>query len=303
MIDFRPFSLDMKQHYDTVRRSAGERGCEYGFVNLFLWGRQNQAFVNGHYVYFSQFHRRSVYLFPMGEGDIKPALDAAIHDAHTRGIPCRFTGMLEAECDLLNRLYPGKFHYHHDRDSFDYVYDIHDLAELKGKKFQKKRNHLNRFWAANPDAVLSPITEENLDRCKALVEKWYRLRLENDPHADFQMEQVAIRRALEHWAELNLEGLILTANGEDVAMTVGSTFGGDTFDIHFEKALDIADGAYAAINNGFAKYLREKYPSVLYLNREDDMGLEGLRKAKLSYNPHHLVEKYWACYLEDGCDY
>ena len=86
-------------------------------------------------------------------------------------------------------------------------------------------------------------------------------------------------------------------------MAIGSSFGGDTFDIHFEKALDAVDGAYAAINNGFAKYLREKYPDILYLNREDDMGLEGLRKAKLSYNPHHLVEKNWACLLEDGCDY
>ena len=303
MIDFQSFSLTAMPEYDAVRLAAGERGCEYGFVNLYLWGRQKQARLHGHYVYFSQFHRRSVYLFPMGDGDKKAVLDAVIHDAHARGIPCRFTGMLKAECDLLEQLYPGKFHYHHDRDSFDYVYDINDLAQLKGKKFQKKRNHLNRFWAANPDAVLTPITEENLDRCKTLVEKWYNLRLENDPHADFRMEQVAICRALEHWTELDLEGLLLTANGEDVAMTVGSWFGGDTFDIHFEKALDITDGAYAAINNGFAKYLQEKYPAVLYLNREDDMGLEGLRKAKLSYNPHHLIEKYWACYLEDGCDY
>ena len=303
MIDFQPFDLQIKPDFDRIRLASGERGCECGFVNLFLWGRQRQAFLHGHYVFFSQFHRRSVYLFPMGEGDKRPALDAVIADARERGIPCRFTGMLEEDCRLLEQLYPGKFHYHHDRDSFDYVYDINDLADLKGKKFQKKRNHLNRFWAANPQAVLTPITLENLDRCKALAEKWYALRLENDPHADFKMEQVAISRALNHWQELDLEGLILSVDGEDVAMTVGSGFGGNTFDIHFEKALDTADGAYAAINNGFAKYLREKYPNVLYLNREDDMGLEGLRKAKLSYNPHHLIEKNWACLLEDGYDY
>lgn len=303
MIDFQAFSLENKPEYDALRRKVPERGCEYGFVNLFLWGRQKCAFLHGHYVFFSQFHRRSVYLFPMGEGDKKAALDAVIADARKRGIPCRFTGMLAKDCGLLEELYPGKFHYHHDRDSFDYVYHIDDLAELKGKKFQKKRNHLNRFWATHPDAVLTPITPENLERCKALVEKWYALRLENDPHADFKMEQVAIRRALANWEALGLEGLLLSVDGEDVAMTVGSTFGGDTFDIHFEKALDIADGAYAAINNGFARYLREKYPQVSYLNREEDMGLEGLRKAKLSYNPHHLIEKSWACLLEDGDDY
>jgi len=303
MIDFKPFSPENKTHYDSVRLSAGERGCEYSFVNLYLWGRQNFAYLHDHYVYFSQFHRRSVYLFPMGEGDKKAALDALIADARQRGIPCRFTGMLKHECELLEQLYPGKFHYHPDRNGFDYVYDINDLADLKGKKFQKKRNHLNRFWAAHPDAVLTPITENKLDRCKALVEKWYQLRLEADPHADFRMEQVAINRALANWTGFGLEGLLLCVEGRDVAMTVGSAFSGNTFDIHFEKALDIADGAYAAINNGFARYLREKHPEVLYLNREDDMGLEGLRKAKLSYNPHHLIEKYWACLMEDGCDY
>ena len=303
MIDFQSFSPESKSQYDALHCALGERGCEYSFVNLYLWGRQKYAYIHDHYLYFSQFHRRSVYLFPLGAGDKKAALDAIIEDAQKRGIPCRLTGMLEPECALLESLYPGKFHYHHDRDSFDYVYDINDLAELKGKKSQKKRNHLNRFWAANPQAVLTPITPENLEQCHALVEKWYAMRLENDPHADFKMEQVAIARALKHWEELNLEGLILSIDGQDVAMTIGSTSGNNSFDIHFEKALDLADGAYAAINNGFAKYLRDKYPEVLYLNREDDMGIEGLRKAKLSYNPHHMVEKYWACLQEDGCDY
>ena len=86
-------------------------------------------------------------------------------------------------------------------------------------------------------------------------------------------------------------------------MTLGSFLTEDTFDVHFEKALDIADGAYPAINHGFANYLREKYPRLRFLNREDDMGIPGLRKAKESYCPHHLVEKYWACLLEDGYDY
>ena len=86
-------------------------------------------------------------------------------------------------------------------------------------------------------------------------------------------------------------------------MTIGSRLNSNTFDVHFEKALDMADGAYAAINNGFANYLRTKYPHIAYLNREDDLGIEGLRKAKLSYNPHHMVEKHWAHLLEDGYDY
>ena len=86
-------------------------------------------------------------------------------------------------------------------------------------------------------------------------------------------------------------------------MTMGSRLSKDTFDIHFEKAVEGVDGAYPAINQGFAKYLRDKYPEVQYLNREDDLGLEGLRKAKLSYCPDHLVEKCWARMLEDGYEY
>ena len=303
MIDFRPFDPANKEAYDRLLQSAGERGCEYSFVNLYLWGRQSAAFLQDHLVFFSQFHRRSVYLFPVGFGDKKAVLDAVIADARERGIPCRFTGMTQDDCALVERLYPGKFHYHYDRDGFDYVYAIEDLAELKGKKFQKKRNHLNRFWAENPDAVLEPLGDENCAQAAELVEAWYRLRLEADPLADFQMEQTAIKKALVHRKELALEGMLLRRGSEYVAMTMGSRLNPNTFDIHFEKALDIADGAYAAINNGFAKYLRDKYPEIRFLNREDDMGLEGLRKAKMSYNPHHMIEKNWACLLEDGYDY
>jgi hypothetical protein len=303
MIDFQPLDLTNKAAYDRLLQCAGERGCEYSFVNLYLWGRQKAAFIGEHLVFFSQFHRRTVYLFPVGSGDKKPVLDAVIADAKERGIPCRFTGIRPGEEAVLESLYPGKFRLHPDRDSFDYVYDIHDLADLKGKKFQKKRNHLNRFWQNHPDAVAEPITSENCAEAAALVERWYEMRLAADPNADFQMEMAAIYKAFAHREELGMEGMLLSCSGEAVAVALGSRLSENTFDIHFEKALDIADGAYAAINNSFAKYLREKYPEIAYLNREDDMGLEGLRKAKLSYNPHHLVEKGWAHLQEDGYDY
>ena len=100
-----------------------------------------------------------------------------------------------------------------------------------------------------------------------------------------------------------MEGLILTQGEQILAFTLGGFLSQDTFDVNFEKALDTADGAYPAINQAFAQYLRSKYPQLKWLDREDDMGLEGLRKAKLSYCPDHMVEKHWACLLEDEYEY
>ena len=294
MIPFERLDLNEKARYDALLMHCGHRGCEYSFVNKFLWGRQKAAFLNGQLVSFSQFDRRSVYLFPVGFGDKQPVLDAIRQDAQKRGIPCRLVGMTHDDCAQLESICPGCLRMHFDRDSFDYVYDIHDLADLRGKKFQRKRNHLNRFRQENPDYTLEPITPENMDEVRHLVDKWYDLRLQQNPHGDYQLEQRALYRALAEQQALGLEGLLLRTAQGPVAMTLGSRLNEDTFDVHFEKALDIADGAYAAINNGFANYLREKYPELAYLNREDDMGIEGLRKAKLSYHPDHLVEKYWA---------
>lgn len=303
MIDFKPFEPSLRAEYAKLLTSRGVRGCEYSFTNLYLWGRQKATIIEGNLVFFSQFDRKSVYLFPVGTGDLQKTLEAIIRDAGKRGIPCRLTGLTHDDCALLEQLFPGRFRYHFDRDSFDYVYDINALADLKGKTYQKKRNHLNRFRQNYPDHKLVPLTEENLSQAEALVAQWYKLRLEQNPHSDFHMEQAAINKAFRHWSALGLEGLMLTVEGNPVAMTVGSPLDATTFDIHFEKALDIADGAYPAINQGFAAYLRDKYPQLLWLNREDDMGLEGLRKAKLSYYPDHMQEKHWACLLEDGYDY
>jgi DNA-binding transcriptional regulator YhcF (GntR family) len=117
------------------------------------------------------------------------------------------------------------------------------------------------------------------------------------PHP--HMEQVALDRVLRHWTALGMEGIVLVDEGQPIAFAIGSRLTEDTFDIHFEKAMDTTDGSYAAINQAFAAYLMEKYPEVKWLNREDDLGIEGLRNAKLSYKPDRLVEKYWARFWED----
>jgi hypothetical protein len=303
MINFQPLTLADKARYEAYLFDNTERGCEYSFANLYLWGRQQAAEIHDHLVLFSQFNRRTVYPFPVGTGEKRPVLDAIIHDAKARGIPCRITGLDQAGMELIEKEYPGQFRFHCDRDSYDYIYDIHDLADLKGRKYQKKRNHYNRFRQEFPYCTTQPLSTANLAAVREMVEQWYEDKLRDDPSGDYHMERSAINKALAHYEALGLDGLVLLDGEQVLAVTMGSPLSENTFDIHFEKARQGIDGAYAVINCEFARYLRSKYPALQYLNREDDLGLEGLRKAKLSYCPHHLVEKCWACLLEDGYDY
>ena len=305
MIEFRRLKLSQRENYEKILFSCPGQSCEYSFVNKYLWGRQEMAFVGDCIAFFSHFNGKSVYPYPVGPGDRKAVLEAVMQDARERGIPCRITCMTPAETRELEQWFPGAFLIRVDRDGFDYVYAIDDLADLKGRKYQKKRNHVNRFRAEHPEAVCVPLERDNLEAAREMVGSWYRQRLAEDPQGEYLLEQVAMERAFRHLAALDMDGLMLLEGGQVLAVTMGSRLSPDTIDVHFEKAREDVDGAYAAINREFARYLREKYPEVQYLNREDDMGLEGLRKAKLSYQPHHFEEKYWACRMEDlhgdGC--
>ena len=148
-----------------------------------------------------------------------------------------------------------------------------------------------------------PITAELLPTVQRMVDDWYNSRLARESQDDFQMERTALKRAFSHMSDYGILGLALVENGQVLAMTMGSPLSANTFDVHFEKAREDVDGAYAAINQAFARYLRELFPALEYLNREDDMGLPGLRKAKLSYHPDHLIVKFWASPLENDDEY
>lgn len=302
-IDFAPITLQDKSLFESYLSSENRHGCEFSFTNLYLWGRQRFAVLHGHIVLFSQFDHRTCYPYPIGNGDKREVLDAIIADSKARGIPCRITGLDTLARQTVEALYPDKFRFHSDEGSYDYVYSIDDLAYLKGKKYHGKRNHLNRFFEAFPNYTVQPIGEDNISKVKQFVEDWYSTRLAENPNGDFHMEQAALAKAFRDHRDLGMEGLVLL-DGEDVlAFTLASRLSEDTFDVHFEKARSDIQGAYPAINYEFARYVRNKYPSVCYLDREEDMGIEGLRKAKQSYHPHHMVEKCWACLLEDGYDY
>ena len=162
MINFQYLTLGDRELCQQYLLDGTERGCEYSFANLYLWGRQRYAIVCGQLVLFSQFNRRTVYPFPAGSPDKKCALDTIIADAQERGIPCRITGLNQDNIAYIEETYPGMFRFHCDRDSYDYVYDIHDLADLKGRKYQKKRNHYNRFREHFPYCSAEPLSSENI---------------------------------------------------------------------------------------------------------------------------------------------
>jgi len=299
MIDFQRLQPTQKEAYEAILYSCPPRGCEYSFANLHLWGRQEAAFLHGCVAFFSHFYGRSIYPYPIGSGDKRAVLEEIFRDAKERGIPCRLAGLTEEDKVELETWFPGKFHIRSSRDGYDYVYAIDDLADLKGRKFQKKRNHTNRFRAEHPQYEVLPLNACNIPMAQHMVNDWYNTRLREDPEGDYLLENIAMVRAFRNYHALGMDGILLLDEGKVIAMTMGSQMNPNTFDIHFEKAREEVDGAYTVVNQEFARYLRLKYPEIAFLDREDDMGLEGLRKAKLSYNPHHLVEKYHATCVED----
>lgn len=304
MIEFNPITIETKEIYSLYLPDANERGCETTFANLVMWGFQQYAIVHNQLVLFSLYNGHHFYSYPIGEGDKKAAMDAIMADAKERGVSCCIVGLYGDATDVLNNLYPEQFTVKEDRDSFDYVYDINDLADLQGRKYHKKRTHYNHFHKAFPQYRVEPLSNSNVANVKPMIEKWYADRLNDNPDNDYRSEIKALEKALMYYEELNLEGLMLLDNDTDfdnehiLAVTFASRLSDDTFDVHFEKARWDVDGAYTVINNEFAKYIRDKYPDIRFLNREEDMGLEGLRRSKERYYPHHMVEKSKA-YLKE----
>lgn len=297
-IEFKRIKPEDKRIYDKYMPDGVTRGCEFSFANLCIWGEQNFAEISDHFVLFSHFGSHTVYPYPIGKGDKRAVLDRIISDAKARGIPCNISGVTDGARATLEELYPDMFEFHYNDGSFDYVYGINDLADLPGKKYHAKRNHLNRFREAHPNFKVVPIDEGNVDSVKRMSEEWYEAKLRESSESDFGMERAALEKALNNFDTLGLCGLILLDGERMLAMTVASRMNDETFDVHFEKAWADVQGAYAAINCEFAKYIRENYDTVRYLDREEDMGIEGLRKAKESYRPHHQIKKCRARLIE-----
>ena len=218
-------------------------------------------------------------------------------DAAKDGKPLEIIGVTTENQQELDTLFPGKFIYEPMRNGFDYIYTVESLSSLSGKKLHAKRNHINHFISEYQDWTFEPITPDNLAECYEMNTEWTR---ENTTSEDtgLMQENAAIKRCFEHYSELELEGGLLRLDGKIIAYTIGEVIASDTFNTHIEKAFADIQGAYPLINREFASYIKENHPEIVYINREEDMGSEGLRHAKLSYHPAILLEKHRAIYQD-----
>ena len=280
--------------------AEGEMGCEYNFDNIYLWSRaypQKLSRLGDRLLVRIQGSLGTCYLYPAGSGPLAPALDALSQDAAAHGAPLTLVCVTAAQRQALEEQFPGRFSFQEDRDGWDYLYDVNRLADLPGKKLHAKRNHIHRFDEQFPDWMFEPITPANIPECLDLERAWSARREESEPEAgeeSLSEETIAVIEALYHMEPLGLEGGLIRAGGTPVAFSLGSLTTPECFNVHFEKADGDIQGAYAVINREMARMVRQRHPQVRWLNREDDLGLEGLRKAKLSYSPDILLEKFTA---------
>lgn len=290
MIQFKDITLKDKEAITSITMNSERKNCDLSFSNLcswrFMFGTQF-AIVEGFLVIKFHMNDKLAYMMPVGEGDLKKVLESLIEDATQEGLPFMMYGICNNMKEEIEKLMPGKFEFSSNRDYADYVYLRTDLAELKGKKFQAKRNHVNKFYKTYSDFEYIPITTDRIDECLRLEEEWCRAN-NCGQQSGLGNERTSLTYALNHFDELGLTGGILYVNGKIAAFTFGMPISNDTFGVHVEKADTQIEGAYNVINQEFARHIPEQF---IYLNREEDLGIEGLRKAKLSYQPAMILEK------------
>ncbi|WP_300726888.1 DUF2156 domain-containing protein [uncultured Bacteroides sp.] len=291
MINFQPIELEDKERVQKYTLCSKRRNCDLSFTNLYSWRFLYQteiAEMDGFLLFRFYIEGEQVYMMPVGTGNVAPVIEALIEDARAEGVPFRLLGVCVNMRAELEAAFPDRFTFTSDRDYADYVYLRSDLATLRGKKYQPKRNHINKFKASYPDYEYKPLTPELIPECLRLESLWCKANdcAENEA---LQAERRSMTAALEHMNELDLMGGVLHVNGEIAAFTFGAPINDETFDTCVEKANTDIEGSYTMINYEFANHIPEQY---IYINREEDLGLEGLRKAKLSYHPETILEKY-----------
>ncbi len=289
-IQFRRPELEDRGLIHSYFRKYPSRSCERTFANALLWSRHyHTKFAEiGKTLVFKSEDEGTAFSFPAGEvEDVRRTIDFLTEYTKEQGIPIVFYHVTPEQFTQLEAWYPERFEITYDRDIADYIYESEKLATLSGKKLHAKRNHINKFKETYQNWSYETLTEENAEDCFKMALKWRRDNGCDEDH-EKNAEMCVTLNSLRLRKELELVGGILRIDGEVVAFCLGESISEDTFVVHIEKAYADIQGAYPMINQQFVEHECMKYK---YVNREEDIGAEGLRKAKLSYRPVFLVEK------------
>lgn len=274
---------------------SGTMASDASFANIYLLRNKYSTKISRYKDFvirkYSGKGARCGYTFPLGKGDVAKALAEIEKDAKECGERLQFAFVTEEQKEVLENAMPARFCYSSDAGDSDYIYLRSELASLSGKAFHKKKNHFSKFVRRYPDYKYYEIGACNIYDAQKVADAWYYEHLQ-DEDASQLAEYKAIKEALENFEELGLIGGIIYVNDSPCAMTIASKINENTVDVHFEKAVGeyALNGGYAAVNKLFS----EKLDGVTWLNREEDIGIEGLRKAKLSYRPKIMLKKYSA---------
>lgn len=293
-IPFHPLTLADKELVRRYVLPTDCRNCDLNFMNLVSWRFLYDTEV-AEYKHSLLFRFKAdghpAYLAPVGEGDWREVLTDLLDDAARLEVPFLMLGVCPNSLARLDDAMPDYFYATADRAYTDYIYSREALATLAGKKLQPKRNFANRFARLYPDFEVVPLDRGHIDQCIELDLKWAGQKAEETDAGryTYEAERRSLLTAFEHWESLDGHGIVLLVEGNIVAFSFGAAINHDTFDVCVEKADTAYEGSFAAINREMARSLPPQY---VYLNREEDLGIEGLRHAKLSYHPEILLPKY-----------
>lgn len=294
-------TIEDKKRLEKYYENVPYMNCELTFANFYLWHEHYGTFyteMDGFLIFISERDGKRYASMPIGEGDKKALFEKLAKEFKADGYDFHLNCISKEMFEEIEGIFPGMFEIEYERDYADYVYSVEKLAYLKGKKLHGKRNHISNF-KKNNDWVYERITEENTPECIEMACRWRCMNgCDGDPEK--HAELCVTLNALNEREALGLTGGLIRANGKVVAFTLGEKAGGGAFNIHIEKAYADIQGAYPMINQQFVE---NELMGFSYVNREEDVGSEGLRKAKLSYYPDILLEKGVTTLTENGRRY
>lgn len=289
MLEFKSICAEDKTRFDFYRQKDVSQASEGVFATMFIWNEYYNLKVaeNGEFLFlrFEIKGKKPSYFFPIGSGDLKKAIKELESFAHENGEKLIFRLVEEKNAEKLKEIFPDRFEYLYDRDCCDYVYLAEKMISLSGKKLHGKKNHLN-YFIKNYEYLYEKVTTEKLlSECREKAIAMVEAKTKNkNPY-----EAGAMKRYFDHFFEFGQKGAVLRVDGRICAMTFGELLSPDTALIQIELADESVRGAYQMINKLFCE---NEWSSCTFINREEDMGIEGLRKAKESYQPVFMINKY-----------